>query len=168
MFQHGCPDLNSSSLISLPGLNPHVRDFPRVIFGVWSAKGLDPPRPALGTPVNQGDREDPLTSKTSHNDSGDGDGPAHDNFPDVVAACDDDAPKITRRGHSHGLLRKTSGLRILTKNVHVTVFKYLHMYVMDKEKNLKILRVLFFVGDRTLHKFPSVHITWQCHRERLS
>ena len=27
-----------------------------------------------------------------------------------------------------------SGLRILTKNVHVTVFKYLHMYVMDSEK----------------------------------
>ena len=91
MFQDGCPDLNSSSLISLPGLNPHVRDFPRVIFGVWSAKGLDLARPALGTPVNQGDREDPLTSKTSHNDSGDGDRPAHDNFPDVVAACDDDA-----------------------------------------------------------------------------
>ena len=27
-----------------------------------------------------------------------------------------------------------SGLRILTKNVHVTVFKYLYMYVVDSEK----------------------------------
>ena len=134
MFQHGCSDLNSFSLISLPGLNPHVRDFPRVIFWVWSAKGLDPARPALGTPVSLG--EGHLTSKTSHNDSGDRDGPAHDNFPDVVAACDDDAQRSQGEATAMVYFRKQvpSGLRILTKNVHVTVFKYLHMYVMDSEK----------------------------------
>ena len=106
----------------------------------------------MGTPVSLG--EGPLTSKTSHNDSGDGDGPARDNFPDVVAACDDDAQRSQGEATVMVYFRKQvpSGLRILTKNVHVTVFKYLHMYVMDSEKKSQD-----FEG--TLHKFPSVHIT---------